>query len=173
MLIFSFGNFLISALATLQNRFAKNSWEEANDTELTNKEKQIFSQETLEDNFHQSSYRRFRNFFVPLSITIISFIQFFALITVWNRKIGQTLSFNEDNRFLLVTSFSLFFAAIFFLFSKYLGGLAYRNKHHFLRPITSELFFNSILLFALAITCLVSYLGIFILGKSSNLSPHQ
>ena len=165
MLVFTIGNILISGLATLQNRFAKNSWQEANDVQLTNKEQQIFSQETLEDNFHQSSYRRFRRFFIPLSISIISFIQFIALISIWRHKISASITLQDSDPFLLVTSFCLFFTVIFFLLSKYLSGLAYHNKHHLLRPLVSELFFNSILLFTIAITCLAGYLGIFILGK--------
>ena len=159
-------------LSLLSWRHSVLSWKaflEKRNNEENPVEDNIFNNEEAMYGRMERAFYQFNKIMLPVILVVISFGEVFLS--------GRILAFEEikienpEGDLLVISAVMTALAIVLFLSGKFMAGLAYGEKYHFLRPISGYLLLNAITLF-LGVVCSLAYyfgaegiLDVFLLGS--------
>jgi len=148
---------LISLLAWRHSALSWNAFLEKRDLEDKPKKDNIFSDEMDMIGRQERAFLQFNKILMPIILVIYSLVEVYLSGRLIFLEAEKVL---PNNGTILVPSAILtVLALILFLTGKYCSGLAFDEKHHFLRPVSGYLLLNAFNLFFGLIASLFLYFG--------------
>lgn len=148
---------LISLLAWRHSALSWAAFLEKRDSAGRTQKDNIFTDEVDMTGRQERAFLQFNKILMPIILIIYSLVEIFLsgrLIFLDAEKI-ETL----QGSLLVPAAIMTVLALILFLAGKYCSGLAFDEKHHFLRPVSGYLLLNAFNLFFALVSALVFYFG--------------
>ncbi|NQZ56630.1 MAG: hypothetical protein HRT88_04065 [Lentisphaeraceae bacterium] len=146
---------VVCVLAWRHSLLARQAFIEKRDEEESTAEENIFDNEGDFGGRYQQAFQQFNKIMLPAVLILISMLEVYLsarVLVMDEMKLSET-----PGSPLLSISVMLGLALILFLAGKFCSGLAFDEKHHFLRPVSACVLFGSLTLFIAAICALVYY----------------
>lgn len=148
---------LISLLAWRHAALSWNAFLEQRDNQGKKQKENIFTDEVDMTGRQERAFNQFNKIFLPVVLFVYSLIEIY---------LSGRFIFAEQEKVELLKGSLLIPAAvmtalalILFLSGKYCSGLAFDEKHHFLRPVSGYLLLNAFTLFFGLVSALIFYFG--------------
>ena len=148
---------LISVLAWRHSSLSWNSFIERRDSSGKSKKDNIFTDEIDMTGRQERAFLQFNKILMPVVLVVYSLVEIYLS--------GRFIFLNPESiekpesSLLVPAAIMTVLALILFLSGKYCSGLAFDEKHHFLRPVSGYLLLNAFNLFFGLISALVLYFG--------------
>lgn len=148
---------LISVLAWRHSSLSWNSFIERRDSSGKSKKDNIFTDEIDMTGRQERAFLQFNKILMPVILVVYSLVEIYLS--------GRFIFLNPESiekpegSLLVPAAIMTVLALILFLSGKYCSGLAFDEKHHFLRPVSGYLLLNAFNLFFGLISALVFYFG--------------
>ncbi|MCM8542182.1 MAG: SPFH domain-containing protein [Lentisphaeraceae bacterium] len=148
---------LISLLAWRHSALSWSAFIERRDSAGTIHKENIFTDEVDMTGRQERAFLQFNKILMPVILVIFSLIEIYlsGRLLFLDPEIIE----NPQNSLLVPVAIMTALALVLFLSGKYCSGLAFDEKHHFLRPVSGYLLLNAFNLFFALISGLVFYFG--------------
>ena len=153
--------FIGAVVCLLSWRHSVMSWDafvEKRDDHTAGVQDNIFDNEADFGGRNQRAFLQFNKIILPLVLLIITVAEVYLSTAV---LIADSPEMAEvPGSPLISTSVMFGFALILFLAGKYTSGLAFDERHHFLRPVSAVLLLGALTMFIGAVSALAYYFGV-------------
>lgn len=148
---------LITLLAWRHSALSWNAFIEKRDLEGKPQKENIFTDEVDMVGRQQRAFLQFNKILMPIILVVYSLVEVYLSGRLLFLEAEKEL--NSQAGILVPAAILTVLALVLFLSGKYCSGLAFDEKHHFLRPVGGYLLLNAFNLFFGLISSLVYYFG--------------